>query len=117
MPSRRSLEHQRRQRARPPASLAGVLRGSIVERSIRCGKPTCRCATGEGHRTYYLAVGLPPGRMLQITLPAELVPLARRWNRNFRRWREVLEQISTLNRELLRRRWVEPAGGRKPRRT
>jgi hypothetical protein len=117
MTTRRQVEQLRQRQSQPPAPLTEVLRGSIVERSVRCGKPTCRCATGEGHTTYYLAVGVPPGKTLQITLPPELVPLARRWNRNFRRWRQVLERISTLNRELLRHRWVETSSStpRKPR--
>jgi len=26
---------------------------TLVRHRVRCGKPTCRCATGEGHGTYW----------------------------------------------------------------
>lgn len=34
-----------------------LLRGSLIERYLRCGKPGCKCAQGEGHGPkYYLSV-------------------------------------------------------------
>jgi hypothetical protein len=34
-----------------------VLRGSLIERYLRCGKPGCKCAQGEGHGPkFYLSV-------------------------------------------------------------
>src|SRR5438045_9506957 len=46
----------------PP--LQAILRGSLIERYKRCGKPGCKCADGPGHGPkYYLSVsyqGLRP---------------------------------------------------------
>jgi hypothetical protein len=42
------------------------------------------------------------GRTEQISLPAKLVPLARRWVGNYRAWWKAVEKISAINRELLR---------------
>ena len=86
----------------PPA--AEVLRGSFFERTIRCGKPSCRCASGPGHRLAYVGVSFPGGRTEQLTVPRNLVPLARRWVANYQRWLRTLEQVSVLNRLLLRER-------------
>ena len=44
----------------PP--LEEVLRGSFLRREIRCGKPTCHCATGPGHPLRYVTVTFPGGR-------------------------------------------------------
>jgi hypothetical protein len=99
----------------PP--LGEVLRGSFFQRTIRCGKPSCRCASGAGHQVAYLGVTLAGGRTQQITVPQPLVPLVRRWVANYQRWWRAVERISEINRQLLRERLL-PASAlvSKPRR-
>jgi len=98
----------------PP--LTEVVRGSLVERRLRCGKPTCHCARGEGHRVWYLTVSFARGRTEQVTVPPALVPAVQRWLANYHRWWDGLEEVSAINRELLRQRWIDdrpaPRGGR-----
>jgi hypothetical protein len=96
----------------PP--LEEVLRGSVVVRSLRCGKPRCRCATGEGHRATYLSVTLTGGRTEQISLPPHLVPVARRWVANYRQWSKALEDASKANRQVLRKLREEKPTIRQP---
>lgn len=86
----------------PP--LEEVVRGSVLTRELRCGKPTCHCASGPGHRATYLAVSFGGGRTEQISLPAPLVAQARKWVANYQAWWDAVEAISAINRELLRRR-------------
>lgn len=88
----------------PP--LSEVIRGSLIERHLRCGKPNCHCARGEGHLVWYLAVSFTRGRTEQVTVPQALVPYVRRWLDNYERWWVILEEISEINRELLRKRWI-----------
>lgn len=100
MDRRRQERRARLLRNLPP--LEEVLRGSIVERTVRCGSPGCRCASGPGHRVTVFSVTFPGGRTEQISLPPDLVPRARRWVGNYRRWTETVEKISAINRDLLR---------------
>jgi hypothetical protein len=86
----------------PPFS--EILRGSLLERSVRCGKASCRCAEGQGHPVTYLSVTFPGGRTEQITVTKDLVPVVRRWVANYRRWLRAMEQVSVWNRQLLRQR-------------
>lgn len=79
-----------------------LLRGSVVARSLRCGKPGCRCAEGEGHQATYLSVTLRGGRTEQISVPPELVPLVERQVANYNAWWNAIEKVSAINRELLR---------------
>ena len=79
----------------------------MIERRLRCGKPTCRCVRGEGHRAYYLTVTFARGRVEQVTVPEDLVPIVRRWIDNYHRWWGGLEEVSAVNRELLRKRWID----------
>jgi len=84
----------------PP--LADVLRGSVVVRSLRCGKAGCRCADGEGHRAAYLSVTFAGRRTEQISVPPERVPLVERQVANYSSWWNAIENVSAINRDLLR---------------
>jgi hypothetical protein len=114
MTSRKSLERKRERLLRSVPPLEEVLRASLFERARRCGKPSCHCSSGEGHRSFYVGVSFAEGKTTQISLPPELVPLAREWIGNYERLWRFIEEISKVNRELLRERWVEPRRRRKP---
>ena len=86
----------------PPAG--EVLRGSLVERYVTCGNPSCKCARGERHGPmWYLTVTLGPGRTTGGIIFADQVEQVRHWIENYQRLKEDLERISEINRELLRR--------------
>src|SRR4051795_3700216 len=82
-----------------------ILRGSLIERFKRCGKPGCKCAEGPGHGPkYYLSVSYPSARPQMDYVPQELHDQVTELLANYHRAREILEQISEINHELLRRR-------------
>jgi hypothetical protein len=116
MNAKKALLLKRKRVAQQLPPLEEVVRGSLLKRSIRCGKPSCRCAEGEGHQTFYLTVSFARGRTEQVTIPPPLVPTVRRWLANYQQLWLVLEDISAVNRELLRKRWLEAepekSGGR-----
>ena len=109
---RSRLERRRTELARALNAPETFLRASVFTRTRRCGGATCRCAKGKGHTTAYLATNLPGGKTEQISLPPDLAAEARRWVAAYRRWWRAAEKISAINRELFRRRWIEPS---KPR--
>ena len=87
----------------PP--LQAVLRGSLIERYKRCGKPGCKCADGPGHGPkYYLSVSYPGLRPQMDYVPQESYAQTAEFLANYHRAREILEAICEINRELLRRR-------------
>ena len=100
----------------PP--LDDILRGSLVERAVRCGKQNCRCAAGELHRAVYLSVTHRGGRTEQISIPRDLVAAVRHGIAVYGRCWEILEQVSAVNRDLLRHRRARGGGedgvGRSP---
>ena len=96
----------------PPFS--EIVRGSLVTRYRRCGKPTCHCATTQGHGpAHYLSVTLKPGKTEQILLSEEMLPVARQFLDNYNRWWAALEKVSEVNRRLLRMRVAERTRGKK----
>ncbi len=99
-------------------AFAEIVRGSLVTRYRRCGKPTCHCVTTEGHGpAHYLVVTLKPGKTEQILLSEEMLPVARQFLDNYNRWWAALEKVSAVNRRLLRLRVAELAGPAKSSRT
>jgi hypothetical protein len=114
----RELERERRRLARTVPPIEEVLRGSLFERPVRCGRPNCHCADPDdpGHPTAYVSLSLPGAKTSQVSLPRGLVPVAEGWIHNYRRWLEAVEQISAINHELLRGRWVQPPSGEGKRR-
>ena len=81
-----------------------ILRGSVVERYRKCGKPGCHCAKGKGHGpAYYLSVTLGVGKTRSYYLPTRLRKVVGRYLHNFKRLRELTEQLVEINLELLER--------------
>ena len=101
-----ALIRKRRQallRQLPP--LKAVLRGSLIERYKRCGKPGCKCADGPGHGPkYYLSVSFPGLRPQMDYVPQESYAQASEFLANDHHAPQILEEICEINRELLRRR-------------
>lgn len=97
----------------PP--LSEMVRGSLIERYLRCGKASCHCADrkDKGHRAFYLTVSFAAGHTEQVTVPVSLVPVVRRWVKNYDRWWKAVEDVSSINRELLRRRLLETPKGKR----
>jgi hypothetical protein len=111
--SRTSLERRRRKIALALPSPENMLRGSVFVRRRRCGRAACWCAKVKGHATGYISATFADGSTEQISLPAQLVPEARRWVAVYRRWWRDVERISAINRELFRNRWIEPRSAKR----
>lgn len=72
-----------------------LVKGTVYEQRRKCGKPTCRCATGELHRSMVLSRS-EDGRTKLMAVPAghlkDFQLLTERYQR-FRRARARLGQI------------------------
>ena len=100
-----ALRRRRQALERQLPPLKATLRGSLIERYKRCGKPKCKCADGPGHDPkYYLSVSHPGLRPQMDYVPQESYAQIAEFVANYHRAREILETISEINRELLRRR-------------
>ena len=84
------------------SSACGVLRGSLLERTIHHSSGCLKCARGEGHPLWVLTVGYPGGKTRQVSLRPEQVPQVRKALQDHRDGKQTLEAISELNQFLLR---------------
>lgn len=111
-----SLLKRRAELSKTLPPLEEVLRGSFLEREIRCGKPNCRCSKGPGHPLMCVTASFAGGRTQQVTVPREWAQRVQRWIENYHRYREAIEEISAINRRLLQLRQIPPEGLRVPAR-
>src|SRR6266403_5841292 len=84
------------------SSPIGVLRGSLLQRTIHHSSGCLKCARGEGHPLWVLTVGYPGGKTRQVSLRPDQVPQVRKALQHYRDFKRSLEAISELNQFLLR---------------
>jgi len=84
------------------SSARGVLRGSLLRRTIHHSSGCLKCARGEGHPLWVLTVGYPGGKTRQVSLHPDQVPQVRKSLEDYRDFKQTLEAISELNQFLLR---------------
>jgi hypothetical protein len=89
-----------------------LLRGSLLDRTVRHTKDCPKCARGEGHRAFVLTVTYAGGRTQQFSVRRERVAEVRRWLDNYQKLKQAIEAICELNHDLLR-----PPPHRRRRRT
>src|SRR3974390_21745 len=100
-----ALRKRRRRLAHGLPPIEQLLRGSLIETYKSCGRPRCHCADGPGHGPKrYLSVSRPGSPPQRGYVPNAAHPQVARFVDNFRKLREVLDEICAINTELLRRR-------------
>lgn len=100
-----ALRRSRKTLLRKLPNLEAVLRGSVIERYKRCGKPGCNCAHGPGHGPkYYLSVSKPGQRPQMDYIPQDYLEEVKEYLANYRKIKVILQELCEISRELLRRR-------------
>src|SRR6266480_1203919 len=79
-----------------------LLRGSLLERTIRHTKGCPKCARGEAHHVFVLTVTYAGGRTRQFSVRRERVAEVRRWLSNYQELKQAIEAVCELNHYLLR---------------
>ena len=90
-----------------------LLHASLLERFLRCGKPTCHCHHTDGPQHgpfFYLNRCFAKGQFQSLLLKSpQQVDQARQSLAAYAQLKESLDEISQINYELLRR--GQPLGG------
>jgi hypothetical protein len=87
-------------------ALGPVLRGSVAEVHLTCGKKNCRCQRGLRHRAFYLSYRFQ-GETRVVHLPAHRVAEAQEFQQNWRRLQHLLEELTDVQVAL----WKEVSDG------
>lgn len=102
-PSLSSSERTLRSRIAQLASSHWFLRGSLSDRSSKCGKPNCHCAQGDGHPSLYL-VQSHAGKFRQFCVPKLCQPHVRQAVTDYQEMQRLIDQVSELEWTRLKER-------------
>jgi len=96
---------ERKARSRLAQLMAGhgMMRGTLLVRRRRCGKPTCHCADGEGHESLYVVVS-EEGRTRQLFVPKDWEQRVRQWVAAHQQARQLMEEVSRIYWDKVRQR-------------
>lgn len=76
------------------------IKGSMVTLRNTCGKENCRCAGGERHESLYLSQSLK-GKQRMMTVPGAKRREVEQMVKRYRRIRELIDRVSSLEWELM----------------
>ena len=79
------------------------LRGTLSDRSTKCGKPNCHCAHGQAHRSVYL-VQSHDGKLRQICVPKAWQQRVRQAVSDYQQMQRLIEEVSELEWKRLQER-------------
>ena len=96
-------EREVRSRLAQLAHAGEFLRGNLTLMRHACGKPSCRCARGEKHESWYVAYS-QDGRKRMVSVPRGMLAEVRDWMARHREAKDCLEKLSESALERLRRR-------------
>jgi len=96
-------ERSFRSRIAQLASGQWFLRGTLSQRSSKCGKPNCHCASGEMHQSVYL-VQSHAGKLRQICVPKEWQERVRESVKDYQEMQRLIEEVSELEWKRLQAR-------------
>jgi len=81
----------------------GMLRGSLLVRRRVCGKPRCKCASGDKHESLYLVIS-EGGKSRQLFVPRDWEATVRQWVQDYHQAQEFMEELSRMFWEKVRNR-------------
>lgn len=95
-----TLLEKRRKTAKGVSQIQEILRGSIVVVKRYCGKANCRCQKGFKHRSLYVSQS-NKGESRLVYIPQRSEKEVRRFIRNYQEIKNVMEEISRINMQLV----------------
>jgi len=99
-----SKEREYRSKLKPYISYQELLKGSLSVRRQKCGKPNCKCAkTSYRHICLYL-IRRKDGKFEQLFIPKDKEEIVRQWVNNYRNVQEMIEKISSIYWERLKKK-------------
>lgn len=78
-----------------------LLRGSLVIKYKACNKGGCRCTKGKPHGPFLYLSDKEGGKTRMVFIRASLKDKVRRYNKRYRRFREIRARLVRINRQIL----------------
>ena len=97
------LEQKVGRTRRQMRQLGPLLKGTLTDRQIPCGKPNCRCKKekGKGHPGLYLTYSLE-GKTKTVYIPKKIAPKVRKWAKNYAQFKRLLEEMFQIQLKIIK---------------
>jgi hypothetical protein len=79
-----------------------LVEGSIAMVPRKCGSKTCPCAQGEVKHQAMILCKKVDGRSVATYVPKDLWGKVRAWNREHKKIKRVLKELSEINEQIIR---------------
>jgi hypothetical protein len=106
---------------RKMGNLGPFIDGSLVTIARACGNLRCRCARGEKHVSFYLTYKPPrsskgkASKTKTIYVPVALEDEVRTWTLRHKRLKEIIHEVSHLQRTIIRSYVTQKGRAKRPR--
>jgi hypothetical protein len=97
----KTLETRRGALLKRLAGVGAFVQGSFCVRSVKCGRPGCRCSQGEPHEAYVLTRKVR-GKTATTHVPRDLREEVRSWAEQYRQIKGLIRQVSDLSDRIIR---------------
>lgn len=85
------------------ADIGPFVDGSFAKVKRRCGNKNCKCyLKDEKHESYYL-IYKAKGVTKAVYVPVDLEEQVRSWNKEHKRLKRILSEVSKINKEIIKR--------------
>ncbi len=101
MSERERLRSKSRRLRSEMRKLGPMIKGSVIFREMRCGKPICKCTRGEPH-LYLCVVYAEKGKSKTVYVDKKRQAEALIYSRNYKKFKALLQEHSQLNLTLLK---------------
>ena len=101
MSERERLRAKSRRLRSEMRKLGPMIKGSVIFREMRCGKPSCKCIRGEPH-LYLCVIYKEKGKSKTVYVDKKRQAEALIYSRNYKKFKALLEEHSQLNLVLLK---------------
>jgi len=96
------LEAQRLVLLRQLRQAGPLVEGSIAMVARKCGSPSCPCAQGVAKHQAMILCKKVQGRSVATYVPKDLWSQVREWNREHKKIKRVLKELSAIGEQLIR---------------
>jgi len=99
MPFEKNINMLSRMRDARLKKLSGAkpfIAGTVVEYEKVCGNPRCKCARGDKHKAQHLTFKDENQKTVSVYIPADMLQEVKEWTQEYKRIKDLLQQISDL---------------------
>ena len=105
---RRTLEAKQLKPLQKITTLNPWIEGSFVSTSRFCGKKNCACHHGGSKHPVFYVTWKEKGKTVSLYVPRKLENDVRRWVQNYQKLKELIREVSDIQKQIIRLREDKP---------